>query len=167
VDRAPDFLFGQGDDHSLDLPPVAEAHDIALVAAVLGARRGLEPGVVAKGFDQQGRIGQGRPASDEGHVHGRPANPPLVELWSTDAVNEAVTMIFVCRRLAGAVPEAHGPVMTRRRSPAAGGIFLFLGPVIGAIYGVEVGEPIIWMLAGFAIGVAIALAIWLIDRRKG
>ena len=59
----------------------------------------------------------------------------------------------------------HARAMTKR-SPAAGGIFLFLGPVIGAIYGVEVGEPIIWMLVGFGIGVAIALAIWLLDRRK-
>jgi len=57
--------------------------------------------------------------------------------------------------------------MTQRRSTAAGGIFLFLGPVIGAAYGVEVGQPIVWMLAGFGIGVLIALAIWLIDRRKG
>ena len=56
--------------------------------------------------------------------------------------------------------------MTNRRSPAAGGIFLFLGPVIGAVYGVEEGQPIAWMLVGFAVGVAIALAIWLVDRRK-
>jgi len=56
--------------------------------------------------------------------------------------------------------------MTNRRSPAAGGIFLFLGPVIGAVYGVEAGQPVVWMLAGFAVGVAIALAIWLVDRRK-
>ena len=54
----------------------------------------------------------------------------------------------------------------QKRSPAAGGIFLFLGPVIGALYGVEVGQPIAWMLAGFAIGVLIALAIWLVDRRR-
>lgn len=57
--------------------------------------------------------------------------------------------------------------MTQRRSPAAGGVFLFLGPVIGAVYGVEVGEPIIWMLAGFGIGVLMALMIWFIDRRRG
>jgi hypothetical protein len=57
--------------------------------------------------------------------------------------------------------------MTRRRSPAAGGIFLFLGPVIGAIYGVEVGEPIVWMLAGFAVGASAALAVWWWDRKRG
>lgn len=52
------------------------------------------------------------------------------------------------------------------RTPAAGGIFLFLGPVIGAIYGVEAGEPIIWMLVGFAIGLVAALAIWFWDRKR-
>ena len=61
----------------------------------------------------------------------------------------------------------HGRKMQRRTSPLAGGIFLFLGPVIGAVYGVEVGQPIAWMLAGFGLGVAIALAIWLFDRRRG
>jgi hypothetical protein len=57
--------------------------------------------------------------------------------------------------------------MQSRKSPAAGGIFLFLGPVIGAVYGVEVGQPIIWMLVGFALGVLAALAIWLVDRKRG
>jgi hypothetical protein len=64
-------------------------------------------------------------------------------------------------------PICHAPFMTNRRSPAAGGIFLFLGPVIGAVYGVEAGQPIVWMLVGFALGVTLALAVWLYDRRKG
>ncbi len=57
--------------------------------------------------------------------------------------------------------------MQHRRSPAAGGIFLFLGPVIGAVYGAARGEPVTWMLVGFAGGAALATLIWLIDRRKG
>ena len=69
--------------------------------------------------------------------------------------------------MAGWHAICHALAMTQSRSTAAGGIFLFLGPVIGAAYGVEVGQPIAWMLAGFGIGVLIALAIWLIDRRKG
>lgn len=56
--------------------------------------------------------------------------------------------------------------MDKRRPPAAGGIFLFLGPVIGALYGVGRGEPILWMLYGFTAGVALALLLWFIDRRK-
>ena len=52
------------------------------------------------------------------------------------------------------------------RSPAAGGIFLFMSPVIGALYGIGRGAPILWMLIGFAIGVALALIVWLVDRRR-
>ena len=53
-----------------------------------------------------------------------------------------------------------------RRTPAAGGVFLFLSPIIGALYGIGRGQPIAWMLIGFGIGVALALAVWLIDLRK-
>ena len=56
--------------------------------------------------------------------------------------------------------------MQNRRTPAAGGIFLFLGPVIGALYGIGRGEPILWMLYGFALGVVLAVLLWLIDRRR-
>ena len=56
--------------------------------------------------------------------------------------------------------------MQQHRTPAAGGFFLFLGPLIGVLYGIGRGEPILWMLYGFAAGVVLALLIWLIDRRK-
>jgi hypothetical protein len=56
--------------------------------------------------------------------------------------------------------------MQKRRTPAAGGIFLFLGPVIGALYGFGRGDPILWMIYGFGAGVVLALLIWLIDLRK-
>ena len=49
----------------------------------------------------------------------------------------------------------------------AGGIFLFLSPIIGALYGIGRGDPIKWMLIAFGIGVVLALAVWLIDRRRG
>lgn len=54
----------------------------------------------------------------------------------------------------------------QRRPTAAGGIFLFLGPVIGAIYGVAVGQPMLWLLRGFGIGILLAGLVWLIDRRR-
>jgi hypothetical protein len=57
--------------------------------------------------------------------------------------------------------------MQNRRTPAAGGIFLFLGPVIGALYGIGRGDPIRWMLYGFGIGVVLAIIIWLVDKRRG
>ena len=53
-----------------------------------------------------------------------------------------------------------------RRSTAAGGIFLFLGLLIGAIYGIDVGQPMLWMLRGFGIGILLAVIVWLIDRTR-
>ena len=58
-------------------------------------------------------------------------------------------------------------MMQKRRNAAAGGIFLFLGPVLGALYGISQGEPILWMLYGFGAGVVIAILVWLLDRRRG
>ena len=56
--------------------------------------------------------------------------------------------------------------MQKRRNAAAGGIFLFLGPIAGAVYGITRDEPILWMLAGFGAGVAMAILVWLIDRSR-
>ena len=55
-------------------------------------------------------------------------------------------------------------LMQQSPTPAAGGIFLFLGPVVGAVYGIGRGEPILWMLYGFGAGVALAILVWLVDR---
>lgn len=56
--------------------------------------------------------------------------------------------------------------MNERRFSASGGIFLFLGPVVGTLIGVSRNEPILGMLLGFGAGAALALIIWIIDRRK-
>jgi len=58
VDGSANFLVGQSDNDPFDLPPVAEADYIALVAAMLGTSSRLEPGVVAIGFEQQRRVSQ-------------------------------------------------------------------------------------------------------------
>ena len=54
----------------------------------------------------------------------------------------------------------------KHRNAQAGGIFLFLAPVIGLLYGIGRGNPIKWLLVGFVIGLAIAIGVWLVDRRK-
>ena len=92
MNRAAHFLFGQGDDHPLDLPPVAEARDIALVATIRGARRGFEAGIVAKGLDEKRRIGKCRPAGNEGHVHEPIITAAHLAIAVTDAVNDWFTM---------------------------------------------------------------------------
>ena len=70
VDASADFVAGERDDDSFDLAPVAEANDVAGVAAELGARGGLEPGVVAEAFDKLGGVGQSRPSGNVQRGHG-------------------------------------------------------------------------------------------------
>ena len=60
-----------------------------------------------------------------------------------------------------------GALAMRTPTTHAGGIFLFLSPIIGALYGIGRDDPIKWMLIGFGIGVTLALAVWLVDRRRG
>jgi uncharacterized membrane protein len=49
----------------------------------------------------------------------------------------------------------------------AGGIFIAVGMLGGAIVGVIVDQPSAGMVIGFAIGVAAAALTWLIDSRRG
>lgn len=60
----------------------------------------------------------------------------------------------------------HGGVM-KSRSTAAGGIFIFLGLIFGAIYGINVGRPMLWLLRGLGAGMLLALLVWVVDRRRG
>src|SRR4051812_170477 len=73
VDGPPDLVAAQRGDHALDLPPVAETRDIAVVTAALRTGRGFEASVVAEALDQLRRVGQRRPPIDEEGVH-RPRN---------------------------------------------------------------------------------------------
>ena len=50
--------------------------------------------------------------------------------------------------------------MASPSSPSAGGVWLALLPMIGAVIGLLVRQPTIGFLAGLAVGVAVALVIW-------
>ena len=52
------------------------------------------------------------------------------------------------------------------RSSQAGGLFLMLGILTGAIWGLSVGQPMLGILRGTGAGIGIAVATWLIDRRR-
>src|SRR6478672_7969693 len=69
VDGSAHFVAAERRYDALDLPPVAEPREIALVPTALGARRRLEAGVVAETFDQVRRISERQPAMDERTVH--------------------------------------------------------------------------------------------------
>ena len=48
----------------------------------------------------------------------------------------------------------------------AGGIFIALGLLIGAIIGVAMDQPSAGAVIGMAIGTVIAVAIWVMDRKR-
>ena len=48
----------------------------------------------------------------------------------------------------------------------AGGFPLIAGILIGAIWGVSIGNPMKGILIGTGLGIAIALLIWLVDSRR-
>jgi hypothetical protein len=63
----------------------------------------------------------------------------------------------------GALCQAGG---MSKPDPRAGGFLLSLIIIIGLVVGIVIGSPIIGVLGGTAIGVAVALFVWLADRRK-
>lgn len=54
----------------------------------------------------------------------------------------------------------------RPRSPAAGGVLIALGAIIGAAIGFILGEATPGFLIGTASGIAAAGLIWLRDRKR-
>jgi hypothetical protein len=48
----------------------------------------------------------------------------------------------------------------------AGGIFIAIGLLLGAIAGVALDQPSAGMVIGMGIGVAVAVAVWLLDRKS-
>ncbi len=51
------------------------------------------------------------------------------------------------------------------KSKKGGGVFIVLALVVGVIAGIVLGQPSVGMAAGLGFGVAIALFVWLWDRR--
>ena len=51
------------------------------------------------------------------------------------------------------------------RSTHAGGLFLMLAIIVGSVWGVAANKPMLGVLSGTGIGIALALLVWLLDRR--
>ena len=53
-----------------------------------------------------------------------------------------------------------------RKNLQSGGSLLAFAVVAGAVGGVMAGEASIGILAGFAVGLLLLLAVWLVDRSR-
>ena len=53
-----------------------------------------------------------------------------------------------------------------RRNAQAGGIFLMIAILAGSVWGLARGEPMLGVLSGTALGIAAAILMWLVDRRR-
>ncbi|MEO6225737.1 MAG: hypothetical protein ABIO80_07810 [Sphingomicrobium sp.] len=60
---------------------------------------------------------------------------------------------------------AKGAAMTAR-NPLAGGCFLTVFILAGFVLGLGLANPMQGVLIGTGVGIALAVAVWLIDRRK-
>ena len=72
MDGSAHFVAAKGRYDALDLSPVAEANDIAVISAPLGACSCLETRIVAVALDEVRRISKRDTAMDEGTLHDGP-----------------------------------------------------------------------------------------------
>jgi hypothetical protein len=165
VDDADDLVAGQRSDDALDLTPMAEARDIAVVAAPFGPRRGLEAGLVPVARDQIGGVIERRTAIDEGRIHDWRNTPAPVSRLRTIEVNEPLTIPLTAVPLASAAALCQGRAMTTRNT-RAGGCFLTVCILAGFPLGLAIGNPMKGILIGTGLGAALAVLLWLMDRRK-
>ncbi len=59
-----------------------------------------------------------------------------------------------------------GNGMTKTSGPQAGGFFLALFILAGALIGIVRGETTVGVLAGTGVGIAVTLCLWLMDRAR-
>ena len=52
------------------------------------------------------------------------------------------------------------------RAPLAGGFLIALGVIVGSIIGAAKGQSTVGFLFGLGIGVAMAIAVWGVDRSR-
>lgn len=163
VDGAAHRLVAEHRDHPLDLAPAAEVDDIAEDPAAVGADRRLRHGVLAEAGDELGSVGQGFPAGEMDVVtQGFPLSfPRSVLAWiSFQTAHNGRLTPDKMRRL------CHGRGMSGGKFTQAGGFILAASILIGAVVGTVLRQSTIGLLAGFVVGVAIAVLIWLVDRRR-
>lgn len=168
--------LGHGQDQPLHLAEAAEFQNIAGITAGLRQRGGMIAGIVAMLGDQRdGGFGQ-RTVDNIGkrlvglcrdmkHRGGDSPTPHAARLALL--VNPPLPINNPPLVLAGRAWQ--GPGMTEpkpSRAPLAGGFLIALSSMVGAVAGGTQGQPSAGLLMGLGAGVALALAVWLRDKRR-
>jgi peptidoglycan biosynthesis protein MviN/MurJ (putative lipid II flippase) len=48
----------------------------------------------------------------------------------------------------------------------AGGVFIAIGMLLGAVFGIYIGQPSAGMVMGLVMGISAAILVWLFDRAR-
>jgi len=157
VDAAGDFFARKDRHHPFDLPPMAKARDIPVAPRLASARCRLEQSSVAKAFDELVRIVERIASMDEKRVHDWLL--PLARC-GTDDERRQRGVDYICGNGCGARMQS--------RTTQAGGCFLTICILAGAVLGIQYGNPMKGILIGTGLGIGLAVLTWLIDlwRRR-
>lgn len=63
-------------------------------------------------------------------------------------------------------PPASANALGMKRTPRAGGFFLMAAILLGFAIGLATGDAMRGVIIGTALGIAIAVGLWLSDRRR-
>ncbi len=55
---------------------------------------------------------------------------------------------------------------TSDKTPRAGGALIAIAILVGAVVGIAWRQPSLGVVAGLAAGIALALLVWLVDKRR-
>lgn len=179
------MLRAEQQDHALDLAPAAEIDRIAEIAIAIRTRRGLEARIDPEAIDQVGGAVHRRPIGDiEELFHAiphflAPGTSPIIIRAKAAKWRERrpfiVTAAFAkslsgirgagTGRLVHPMREWHGAAMSQQPAPRAAGAVIAFTVIAGALIGTLVGQPSLGTVIGFGAGAAIAVGMWLLDRR--
>ena len=136
---------------------MAEASDVSVATRLAGASRGLEHGGLAVKFDQLMRVVERGTSMNEKRVHVRRLADASC---GTADEHRQHGVDYICRNGCGARMQS--------RTTQAGGCFLTICILAGAVLGVQYGNPMKGILIGTGIGIGLAVLTWLVDawRRR-
>jgi len=168
-------------DQPLHLTPAAKADDIAAIARLAGTASGFARGILAKNRHELSSKVSSGPVDKKGwhsdrSLHADTGQIPepaalarrgwhLMGKWGERIIHHDGS---APARLASAAVAWHGAGMTepKKTSPRSGGAFLALALLAGAGIGVALGQPTMGLIGGFAVGILIALLVWLTDAKR-